>query len=108
MRNEAGWNISGPLLWGYFFTDHIPAKLQAAVGQLESLGYRTVALYEAEADSPDEGTDEPLYFLHVERVELHTPASLHTRNGDFNELALKLDLASYDGWDVGPVPVKSP
>ena len=38
----------------------------------------------------------------VERVEKHTPASLHARNQQFYALADKFAVDVYDGMDVGP------
>ena len=104
MQDEAGWHVTVPMLWGYFFTDQVPGKLHAAVSRLEPLGYRTVDLFHAATNDPHEASETPLHVLHVERVELHTPMSLHARNDDFNALAEELGLASYDGWDVGPAP----
>ena len=113
IRDEAGWDLSKPMLWGFFFTDHLPARLEAAANVLTSQGYHFVAIYEpdidaAVIDSEAETAKAPLYFLHIERVELNTPASLHARNGELNALATEFDLSSYDGWDVGIVPPPPP
>ncbi len=68
--------------------------------------------FELDADAEDgyriveicEDDDEPLYWLHVERVEAHSVDSLHERNLSFHRLAEKLGLESYDGMDVGLPP----
>src|SRR6187401_321991 len=38
MRSNQGWNVDGDLLWGYFFTDPDPKKLEAAVEPLVQAG----------------------------------------------------------------------
>jgi hypothetical protein len=96
----AKWDMSQPMLWGYFFTDRSREKLESVVPALERDGCRYVALFVPELD---EG-QEPYYFLHVEKEEVHTPASLHERNAQFYALADLHGLDSYDGMDVGPLP----
>jgi Regulator of ribonuclease activity B len=95
MKNKSGWNTSGELLWGYFFTDPQPQKLEPLAAHLVELGYRFVSIYETD--------DRSTHFLHVERIEAHTPASLFSLNTQMNALAMKFAVASYDGMDVGPV-----
>ncbi|MFG6469049.1 ribonuclease E inhibitor RraB [Roseateles sp. BYS87W] len=95
MRARTPWNVDGPLLWGYFFFDADAAKLRSLSAELRSQGYKLVAL------SPVEG--QALHRLHVEKVEAHTPQSLHQRNQQLEALAAKFGVASYDGMDVGPV-----
>jgi hypothetical protein len=85
------------LLWGYFFTDRDVGKLKAAVPDLELAGYRFVEVFQAETD---QGV-EPYYFLHVEKVETHTVASLYSRNEELYAFAAQHHLDSYDGCDVG-------
>jgi hypothetical protein len=93
------WDMTQPMLWGYFFTDESHEKLAALVPGLEQQGYRFVDLYEPELE---EG-EEPYWFLHVEKEEAHSPESLHARNAEFYALADEHDLLSYDGMDVGPL-----
>lgn len=96
LRTRTTWNIDGPLLWGYFFYDASEQKLGRAAEALTAQGYTLV------------GIEQPpgtlLYRLHVERVERHTPDSLHARNQALYQLAEKFGLQSYDGMDVGPAP----
>lgn len=97
MRTNPGyrkWDVDGPLLWGYFFTDPSSKKLQAAADHLSSNGYRFVKIFPTE--------DRSTFFLHVEKIEHHTPDSLHQRNLEFYKLASSFRLQSYDGMDVGP------
>lgn len=98
IRHDTAWNIDGPMLWGYFFTDQSPDKLRELSAHLQSTGYRFVDLFIPELD---DGEDE-YYFLHVERVESHTVESLHERNQELESLAQQMGVRSYDGMDVGP------
>lgn len=102
IRANTKWQIDGPMLWGYFFTDFSLEKLQALVPVLEAQGYRYVDLFIPELD---EGVDE-YFFLHVEREESHTVDSLHERNMRLSALAELHGLASYDGMDVGPITTR--
>jgi hypothetical protein len=94
MRQESGLNVDGPLLWGYFFTDRDAARLKPLADHLASIGYRVVGIY-----ATDDGSTN---FLHVERVEAHTPKSLDELNTSFYALAERFGLDTYDGMDVGP------
>jgi hypothetical protein len=95
MRAQSGWDTARPLLWGYFFTDPDESKLQQVAEHLARQGYRVVNIYPT-----DDGSTT---FLHVERVEVHTPRSLHARNAEFETLATQFGITSYDGMDVGPL-----
>ena len=98
MPTTSKWDVDGEMLWGYFFTDADPKKLEAVVPSLTNAGYRFVSIFETD--------DKSTHFLHVERVEKHTPQTLHVRNAEFYKLAEKFGLESYDGMDVGPVEKK--
>jgi len=98
IRETTDWNIDGPMLWGYFFTDKSPDRLRTLTDELERTGYRFVDMFMPELD---EGQDEH-YFLHIERIESHTVQSLHRRNEDLEALAQRFGVDSYDGMDVGP------
>lgn len=98
MRSTSKWDVEGEMLWGYFFTDTDPKKLEHVVEPLTNGGYRFVSIFETE--------DKRTHFLHVERVEKHTPQTLHARNAELYKLAEKFGLESYDGMDVGPVEKK--
>jgi len=95
MRAKAPWNLDGPLLWGYFFFDPSREKLEQAASELQSAGYHVVGIAQIEG--------QQRFRLHVERVEVHTPATLDARNQQLYALADRLGLSSYDGMDVGPV-----
>lgn len=100
MRTEAQWDTTAPLLWGYFFTDPDATRLQPVAHHLASLGYRVVSIYPTD--------DGSTCFLHVERVEVHTPRSLDARNAELEALAARFRIESYDGMDVGPAPASGP
>jgi hypothetical protein len=98
MRTKPGyknWNIDGPLLWGYFFTDPDPKKLQPIADHLAKNGYRFVRIYPTD--------DRSTFFLHMERIEHHSPESLNQRNSELYGLAEQYKISSYDGMDVGPI-----
>ncbi|RZA33711.1 MAG: ribonuclease E inhibitor RraB [Lysobacteraceae bacterium] len=99
IRQGAGWDMSQPMLWGYFFTDKSREKLESLMPLLEREGYRFVDLFVPELD---EG-EEPYFFLHVEKAEVHSPHSLHQRNAALYALAERYAVDSYDGMDVGPL-----
>ncbi len=92
------WDMSGDMLWGYFFTDSDKSALERASEKLQKQGYRFVDLIQPE----DEGTPLPYFFLHVEKVETHTVDSLHRRNTELDAFARANGLDTYDGMDVGP------
>ena len=99
MARETDWDLSAPMLWGYFFTDAAPQRLRQVAPLLEAQGYRVADLYLMDKESADEADE---WWLHVEKVEVHTPDSLHARNQALYAFAGEHGLASYDGMDVGP------
>ena len=103
MSQDSSWDFSTPMLWGYFFTDGSKERLQAAKPLLEAQGYRFVDIYLADKESPK---DPDLWWLHIEKVEIHTPDSLNQRNMELYKFADDHGLESYDGMDVGPVGTK--
>ena len=99
MRRDAPWDVDGPLLWGYFFTNSEPSALKRTASELQSKGYRIVDSSERPGSAASSR-----WWLHVEKVEKHTVETLHARNQEFYALASKFQLGSYDGMDVGPAP----
>jgi Regulator of ribonuclease activity B len=63
---------------------------------------RFVEIFLSDKEDPSE---PDLWWLHVEKVEIHTPETLDRQNMSFYEFADDHDLTSYDGMDVGPEPV---
>lgn len=96
-------DMSREMLWGYFFTHPTRRPLESVTQELSALGYRVVRIYLADKKQK---TDPDLWWLHVERVEIHSAASLHKRNLELTEFAERHGLASYDGMDVGPADAK--
>lgn len=93
------WDLTQPLVWGYFFTDQSDEKLASVIPLLEAQGYRFVDLFIPQLD---DGVEEYLV-LHVEKDEIHTPQSLFERNQQLDDFAREQQLRSYDGMDVGPL-----
>lgn len=98
MKENAPWDISKPLLWGYFFADPNKAPLEQAAPLLVAQGYRVAGIYDSEPD----GDSPALWWLHVEKVEKHTADTLHERNLQLYAFATAQGIDAYDGMDVGP------
>ena len=101
IESKTPWNMSGDMLWGYFFTHNNPQKLEQIATELNKRGYRFVDIFLSEKE---ESTDPDLYWLHVERIEAHTPQTLDKRNDELYIFAHESGVDSYDGMDVGPAP----
>lgn len=99
IRENTDWNTSGNMLWGYFFTHNEPTKLEEAKEVLISKGYTFVDIYLSDKEEPSE---PDMFWLHVERIETHSPRSLDARNDELYIFAHEFGLDSYDGMDVGP------
>lgn len=100
---DTKWDISQPMVWGYFFTDQDKAKLETVAPLLEKEGYRFVEIFLSDKEDQSE---PDLWWLHVERIEVHTPDTLNERNFWLYRFAADHHLDSYDGMDVGPVERK--
>ena len=48
IAENAGWDMSQDMVWGYFFTHSAEAPLERAAEALESQGYAVVDLYLAD------------------------------------------------------------
>lgn len=105
IADRGEWDMSQPMLWGYFFTNHEPGALHEAIKDLERDHYEFVDLYQSEQD--DSAVDD-LWWLHVQRVEAHTVDSLFAQNERLSEFAARHNIDSYDGMDVGPAPATGP
>ena len=105
MRADTEWDVDGPLLWGFFFTDRVEAKLRAVLPALEKQGYRLVEIFVSDVDVNDAktGNEAAFFTLHVEKMETHSAASLYERNLQLHAFAELYRLNSYDGMDVGPI-----
>lgn len=99
ISQQTQWDISKNMLWGYFFTNPSRQPLELASRDLAKSGYRVVQIYLSDKKNSN---DPDLWWLHVERVEIHSVTSLFKRNAELSALAARYGLASYDGMDVGP------
>src|SRR5215510_1001643 len=95
------WNVAGPMVWGYFFTHDTSEPLNQAAAMLQQQGYELVGVYASDEDD-SEGPEDPLWWLHVERIETHEVDSLFARNEQLSEFAGRRGFC-YDGMDVGPI-----
>jgi regulator of RNase E activity RraB len=100
-RTEDGWNTDEEMLYSYFFVDTDVDKLEKLGLELEKQGYDFIDIFELGDDETDEPTGE--YLLHIDKIETHTPESLAERNVEFQNLANKHEIASYDGWEFGEI-----
>jgi hypothetical protein len=94
------WDLSQPLLWGYYFTDGDPNKLELVIPKIQYMGYSIVNIFQAKKEDDNEADS---FYLHVEKIEIHNSQSLNKTNDEFYILAHQNGLDSYDGMDVGPV-----
>jgi len=100
IKEQGQWDITKPLLWGYFFTDSNPEKLETIAPKLQNMGYKVVSIFQAEQE---DSNDPDLFYLHVEKIEIHDSQSLDKRNDEFYIFSSREGIESYDGMDVGPV-----
>ncbi len=100
MKANTPWDLTGKLLWGYFFTSASKATLENAARVLVGQGYTLVEILPLQPIAPRSAAE---WQLHVERVEHHTPDSLFSRDDELYAFADAHGLTSYDGMDVGPV-----
>lgn len=84
--------------WSYFFVDPSPQALAPLAEHPRDAGYELRGYLD-----PDPEADQPVYFLHVDRVERHTVDSLATRNAELHALAARFGVRDYDGMDVGGI-----
>lgn len=98
MKSEAKWDMTKPMLWGYFFLDPDKKKLEALSKKLNKEKFNIVSINETD--------DKELYRLHIEEKGIHTPESLIKQNNIFTNLAKENDVENFDGWDVGPIKIK--
>lgn len=95
---RSSWNIDETCRWSYFFVDPDLKKFGQVADHLERLGYEIVGtLYPGPTD------ENPVYYLRVDKVERHTPQSLHELNQQLYRVARQFGVQDYDGMDVGAV-----
>lgn len=87
-----GIDTNKEMLYGYFFTNKEPSKLEELAKELRENNYKFVSIHQDE---------DLLYWLHLERVEIHNAKSLFDLNKLLYKIADKYGVNSYDGFDVG-------
>jgi predicted RNA-binding Zn-ribbon protein involved in translation (DUF1610 family) len=99
IEHGAKWDMTKPKLWGYFFTNPTRGPLEKAAELLVAKGYRLVDIHLGKKKAT---SDPDVWWLHVERIEVHSVDSLDARNRELEAFARDAGLANYDGMDVGP------
>lgn len=94
-----GVDTKKPLLYGYFFYDNDKLKLEKLKDELVKDKYKLVRLEKIEKQE---------FILHVEKVEIHSRASLLERENQLDKLSKTFQVAKYDGWDVGNADATKP
>lgn len=92
------WKIDDECRWSFFFIDRDRAKLLPIAEHLLPLGYQFVGTLD-----PDEADDNPVFYLRLDRIETHSPASLDKRNQFLYGVAAQFQVLNYDGFDVGGI-----
>lgn len=92
-----GWNVKGPLKWGFFFFSKSRDNLDKIYSELKDYHYSLDRI---------EKNDDGEWVLQVSKIEVLAPEKLHRRNVSFVDLAEKYD-SIYDGWDVGKSKAKN-
>ncbi|HMS40316.1 MAG TPA: ribonuclease E inhibitor RraB [Pyrinomonadaceae bacterium] len=100
-KTEDGWDMSGEMLYSYYFVDSSVEKLNSLGEKLHADGYDFIDVFELGDEETEEPTGE--YLLHIDKVEIHTPESLAERNVEFQNLADEFEVETYDGWEFGEV-----
>lgn len=94
-----GVNTDTTMLYGYFFTNETKAPLERAAKELKDKGFQFVEIHQS---------DDKIYWLQIQRKEIHNGQSLYSLNKELYKLANSYNLQSYDGYDVGNVdPTKA-
>ena len=101
MHNQTGWNMSGPMLWSYFFSNKEQIALDKLKEALIKDGYNFNGIHPSDKEP---GKTPAFYWMQVVKEEAHTPESLDERNNEFYDMASKFTIDSYDGADVGAPP----
>lgn len=94
------WDMTGPMLWGYFFNHSEPARLEASVEKLQEYGLHYVGVQMADKK---EDTAPDVFRLHMTEIRAHTPESLDERNNELYLFAHNEGIDAYVGMDVKPI-----
>lgn len=92
--NTNGLKTDTPMLYGYFFTNDNQKQLEKVAEELKEKKFEFVEIYQDE---------DKLYWLHLERKEVHNSKTLFALNKELYAISDKYKLNSYDGFDLGNV-----
>ena len=99
IKSKGDFEIQNELTWGFFFVSINVDFILDVKNYLVNKGYQYVDLFEAEKEQ--EG-DESEFFLHMQKIEIHTAETLNERNKLLYGIAEKFDV-EYDGFDLGRI-----
>lgn len=91
------WDIDGLCRWSYFFVDIDRSKLLPVAEHMELEGFEVVGILD-----PDDRDESSEHYLRIDRLERHTPVTLHALNQSLYRIADRFGV-DYDGMDVGAV-----
>ncbi|MYM68697.1 ribonuclease E inhibitor RraB [Pseudoduganella sp. FT55W] len=92
------FRIDDECRWSYFFVDPDREKLLPIADYMKGLGYEFMGTLD-----PNEDDDDPVYYLRIDKVQRHSPASLNELNRQLYGIADQFGVHSYDGMDVGAI-----
>jgi regulator of RNase E activity RraB len=94
-----GAAVNTSLPWRFTFTDEDRGRLESLAKHMTEIGYQV----DGEILNQDE--DSPLLELAVERSEVHSIESLHSRTVELTQLASQYGV-ELDSWGVERWPIK--
>lgn len=93
---ECHLNLGHRLSWGFYFSHNDSGILKKAKSMLDSEGFSKLEIcYENKT-----------YYLCVEEINIHTCETLCERCIEFDTLAQKLNIHSFDGFDVEEIGLR--
>ena len=100
-RQEDGWDVTGEMLYSFYFVDQSVENLQKLGEYLETQDLDFIDIFEIGDEETKQPTGE--YLLHIDKITSHTPETLAEANVAFQKLAEEYEIESYDGWEFGEV-----
>lgn len=92
---ENNLNLNNKLSWGFYFSHKQSDNLQEAKNLLDPNRYSSSEII----------FENKTYYLCVEEINVHNVDSLYNRCKEFQTLAEKLHINSFDGFDVEEIAV---
>lgn len=99
MGTEAKWDLNKPLVWGYYFYDKDPAKLEKLKKKLEEKGFKVYQVRKSAYFIRNN------YLLYAYEEVTHTPESLFDQCNRLANLAIENGIEEFDGWEAGKEPL---